>query len=109
MRLDEVIDDGTDKLAAIGQFLLKRSEDTAAKKKISVDAFIQLANQNGINLTADRLNTLIQKDPLKNIIANIEGNDIIFHGEDGEQVSKTMSVDQARKTVDSMAKRALNR
>jgi hypothetical protein len=107
MRLDEVIDDGSDKLAAIGQFLLKRAEDTAAKKKISVDAFIQLANQNGINLTADRLNTLIQKDPLKNIIANIEGNDIIFQGQD--QVSNTMSVDQARKTVDSMAKRALNR
>jgi hypothetical protein len=55
---------------------------------------------------------LIQQPPLSNLIANIEGDDqngkVIFRGEGGDIVPGTqMSVDQARDTVDRMAKRAL--
>jgi hypothetical protein len=78
---------------------------------ISIPTFLKLARDMQISLTGDQLRTLIQQPPLSNIIANIEGDDktgqVIFRGEDGDQIAGSeMSVDQARKTVDSMAQRA---
>ena len=113
MRITEVqtpsIDSG--KLAALAQFMLGRAQDTDAKKTISIQAFLNLAHGMGISLTADQLRTLIQQPPLNNIIANVEGDDatgtVVFRG--AEAVTDTMNVDQARATVDSMAKRAAKR
>jgi hypothetical protein len=110
MRIAEVqtspIDSG--KLAALAQFMLSRAEDTDAKKTISIQAFLNLAHSMGISLTADQLRTMIQQPPLNNLIANVEGDDatgtVVFRG--AEAVTDTMTVDQARATVDSMAKRA---
>lgn len=109
MLIREFQDPSVQKLAAIGQFLLKRAQDTAAVKPYSVDAFIDLARENGINMDRERLMTLATQPPLNGIIANIEGNDIIWKGSetitpDGD----TMSVDQARKKVNQMAKRAID-
>ena len=94
------------KLAALSQFLLGRAEDTDAAKTISTAAFIKLASNMGISITVDRLRDLIQQPPLNNIIANVEGDTITFQGAD--VVPATMTVDQARQTVDSMAKRAID-
>ena len=94
------------KLAALSQFLLGRAEDTDAARTISTAAFIRLASNMGISITADRLMDLIQQPPLRNIIANVEGDTITFQGAD--VVPATMTVDQARQTVDSMAKRAID-
>jgi hypothetical protein len=114
MRISEVqtpsVDSG--KLAALSDFLSKRAQDTNAKKVISLQAFLALAQSMQIPLTADQLRTLIQEPPLNNLIANIDGDDqngkVIFRGEGGDVVPGTeMSVDQARATVDRMAKRAL--
>jgi hypothetical protein len=110
MRIAEVqippIDSG--KLAALSQFMLGRAQDTDAKKTISIQTFLNLAHSMGISLTADQLRTLIQQPPLNNLIANVEGDDatgtVVFRG--AEAVTDTMTVDQARATVDSMAKRA---
>ena len=107
MRIREVAGDvDVNKLAALSQFLLGRAEDTDAAKTISTAAFIKLASNMGISITADRLMDLIQQPPLNNIIANIEGDTITFQGAD--VVPATMTVDQARQTVDSMAKRAID-
>lgn len=99
----------TTKLVALGQFLLGRAGDTGAKKTISVDSFIGLARDMGIALTAKQLRDLAGQEPLNNIIANIQGDEIIFQGSE-EYVpgaDDTMTTDQARATVDKMAKRAL--
>lgn len=109
MRLFEVTDVNTTKLAAIGQFLLGRADDTGAKKTISVDTFLGLARDMGIALSASQLRDMAQEPPLNNIIADIQGNEIIFQGSE-EYVpgsDDTMTTDQARATVDKMAKRAL--
>jgi hypothetical protein len=107
MRIREVAGDAdVNKLAAVSQFLLGRAEDTDAARTISTDAFIRLASNMGISITPDRLMDLIQQPPLNNIIANVEGDTITFKGAD--VVPATMTVDQARKTVDSMAKRAID-
>jgi esterase/lipase superfamily enzyme len=110
MRIAEVqippIDSG--KLAALSQFMLGRAQDTDAKKTISIQTFLNLAHSMGISLTADQLRTLIQQPPLNNLIANVVGDDatgtVVLRG--AEAVTDTMTVDQARATVDSMAKRA---
>ena len=105
MRINEVsADPRAQRLAALTQFLLGRSEDTASAKKISTDAYLKLANDMGVSLTKSQLIDLVQKPPLNNLIANVENDEIIFKG--AETTPDTMSVDQARKTVDSMAKRA---
>ena len=101
----------TEKLTALSQFLVSRTEDTNAKKTMPVSSFIDLANNMGVSITDDQLRNLVQQPPLSEIIANIEGDaetgTITFKG--AEEVAPNMSVDQARDTVDTMAKRALNK
>lgn len=107
MRIREVAGDvDVNKLAALSQFLLGRAKDTDAAKTISTAAFIKLASNMGISVTPNRLMDLIQQPPLNNIIANVEGDTITFQGAD--VVPAAMTVDQARDTVDTMAKRAID-
>jgi hypothetical protein len=115
MRINEVESTGIDiaRLSALSDFLSKRAQDTGARRVYDIGAFLTLAQNMQIPLTAGQLRDLSQKPPLSNIIANIEGDDetgkVIFRGGDGDQVAGTqMSVDQARDTVDSMAKRAID-
>jgi hypothetical protein len=109
MLIREFQDPDSTKLAAIGQFLLKRAQDTDAVKPMSVDAFISLAHENGINMTPERLETLAVQPPLNNIIDSIQNGEIIWKGSKTPQAGdQKMSVDQARKTVNQMAKRAID-
>ena len=107
----EVSSVNTEKLAALSQFLMSRTKDTNAKKTMPISSFLDLANNMGISLTDDQLRNLAQQPPLSEIIANIEGDTdtgtIVFKGAD--EVAPNMSVDQARDTVNTMAKRALNK
>jgi hypothetical protein len=97
------------RLLALSQFLIGRAADTDAAMSISTGSFLNLASNMGISLTVDQLKDLSQQLPLKNVIANVEGDavtgKVLFKGSDDEG-SAQMSVDQARNTVDSMAKRA---
>lgn len=107
MLIQEVAGDAvTTRLMALGQFLLSRAADTDSARTISVPAFLKLAANMGISLTQDRLADMIQQPPLNNIIANIEGDRIVFQGADAAPA--TMTTDQARLTVDNMAKRAID-
>jgi hypothetical protein len=107
----EVSSVNTEKLAALSQFLLSRTEDTNAKKTMPVSSFLDLASNMGISITDDQLRNLVQQPPLSEIIANIEGDadtgTITFKGAD--EVAPNMSVDQARDTVNTMAKRAASK
>jgi hypothetical protein len=107
----EVSSVNTEKLAALSQFLLSRTKDTNAKKTMPTSSFIDLANNMGVGITDDQLRNLVQQPPLSEIIANIEGDAdtgvITFKG--SEEVAPNMSVDQARDTVNTMAKRAASK
>lgn len=99
-----------EKLAAISQFLLGRAKDVdSTKKTISFRAFANLAQGQGISLTPDLLKKMIMQPPLSNLIMDVQGDDenavVVFKG--SETAPPTMSVDQARATVNKMAKRAL--
>lgn len=107
----EVSSKNTEELAALSQFLLARTKDTNAKKTMPISSFLDLAKNMGISLTDEQLRNISQQPPLSELIANIEGDAdtgiITFKG--AEEVAPNMSVDQARDTVDTMAKRAASK
>ena len=112
MLIFEVEDKGVDsgKLMALTQFLSGRAGDTDSKKQISTKAFIQMAQNLGINVTADNLGDLIAKEPLSNVLLPYEPNSNVvkFKGND-EPSDQAMDTDQAEKVVDSNAKAAMKR
>jgi hypothetical protein len=105
MRLFEFV--GSDplrvKLVAITDQLKDRY--LHANKPMSVDAFLQMMNDNDIGVDISDLRDMISKEPLINIIDDIKGDEVIFKGQKTD--GKTpMSVDDAEKTVAKMAQRA---
>ena len=109
MRITEVTDSNTRKLAALSQFLLGRSEDESARKQISQDAFIEAAKSLGVNVTSENLGDLISQEPLKNILEPLEPNSGVVRFKGDTETQTGMSVDQARAVVDSNAKAAMKR
>lgn len=109
MLIREVADPNTQRLAALSQFLLGRSQDESAKKQISQTAFIDLAKSLGVNVTAENLGDLISQEPLSNILAPLEPNSGIVSFKGDTEAATGMSVDQARAVVDSNAKAAMKR
>jgi hypothetical protein len=109
MRIVEVEDPNSKKLMALTQFLSGRSDDESAKKEISQDAFIDLAQSLWVNITADSLAELISQDPLKNILEPLEPNSGVVRFKGDTETTTGMSVDQARAVVDSNAKAAMKR
>ena len=109
MLIREVADPNTQRLAALSQFLLGRSEDETAKKQISQTAFIDLAKSLGVNVTAENLGDLISQEPLSNILEPLEPNSGVVRFKGDTEAQTGMSVDQARAVVDSNAKAAMKR
>ena len=109
MRITEVTDPNTKKLAALSQFLLGRSQDESARKQISQDAFIEAAKSLGVNVTSENLGDLISQEPLKNILEPLEPNSGVVRFKGDTEAQTGMSVDQARAVVDSNAKAAMKR
>jgi hypothetical protein len=109
MLIREVADPNTQRLAALSQFLLGRSQDETAKKQISQTAFIDLAKSLGVNVTADNLADLISQEPLSNILEPLEPNSGVVRFKGDTEAATGMSVDQARAVVDSNAKAAMKR
>ena len=109
MLIREVADPNTQRLAALSQFLLGRSEDETAKKQISQTAFIDLAKSLGVNVTKENLGDLISQEPLSNILEPLEPNSGVVRFKGDTEATTGMSVDQARAVVDSNAKAAMKR
>ena len=109
MVIRDVADPNTQKLAALSQFLLGRSQDESAAKQISQQAFIDAAKSLGVNVTAANLGDLISQEPLSNILEPLEPNSGVVRFKGNTEAETGMSVDQARAVVDSNAKAALKR
>jgi hypothetical protein len=109
MLICEVADASAQKLVALSQFLLGRSQDESAKKQISTTAFIDLAKSLGVNVTPDNLGNMIAQPPLSNILEPLEPNSGVVRFKGDTEAATGMSVDQARAVVDSNAKAAMKR
>jgi hypothetical protein len=111
MLIREFVDTNPDsqKLAALSQFLLGRSQDETAKKEISQTAFIDLAKSVGVNVTPENLGDLISQEPLSNLLEPLQPNSNVVRFKGNTEAETGMSVDQARAVVDSNAKAAMKR
>ena len=96
-------------LAAVSTLLAGRAEDETARKQMSTDAFIELARQQGINLTADNLAEMITKPPLSNILEPLEPNSNVVRFKGNAERTTDMSVNKAQDIVDKNAKSAMKR
>jgi len=109
MLIREVADPNTQRLAALSQFLLGRSQDESAKKQISQQAFIELAKSLGVNVTLTNLADMISQEPLSNILEPLDPQSGVVSFKGDTEAATGMSVDQAQAVVDSNAKAAMKR
>lgn len=107
------MDNGNDRdaetLAAVSTLLSRRADDESARKQMDIDAFINLARQQKINLTRENLAELIAKEPLKNILEPLEPNSNVVRFKGNTETTTGMTVDQAQDVVDKNAKAAMRR
>lgn len=96
-------------LAAISKLLSGRAEDQAAKKQISVEAFLDIARSMGINVTEENLGEMITKPPLSNLLEPYDPTTGVVSFKGDTEVAPGMSVDQAEQVVDANAKAAMKR
>ena len=96
-------------LSGLVQFLDGRAKDTNAKKEISQDAFIKLANDLDINITAQNLAYVVSQEPLSNLLEPMDPNTgvLVFKGAGEPNVA--MPVNKAQDIVASAAKSAMNK
>ena len=76
---------------------------------MDIDAFINLARQQKINLTRENLAELIAKEPLKNILEPLKPNSNVVRFKGNTETTTGMTVDQAQDVVDKNAKAAMRR
>jgi hypothetical protein len=112
MKINEVqttAETDPNKLVGLVQFLAGRAEDTNAQKQIGQDTFIKLAQNLGVNVTAQNLGGLIAMPPLNGVLEPLDPNSgmITFKGADIGPTN--MSVPQAQQVVDKMAKSAMKK
>jgi hypothetical protein len=74
---------------------------------ISTDEFLSLLNKHKISLTKSDLFDIVKKDPLKNIIADVNSNEVTFKGTDGDEIDNGNTIDDNEKIRQQMANKAL--
>lgn len=107
MLLYEFVEDNTDMILLTGivSQIYNRIVDTGFDKKYSLDALLNTLSDRGIDLDRDKFIEMTKHQPLKNLIANVEGDKVVFKGENGDN-SKNMDMDDTTGTLEKMAKRA---
>ena len=96
-------------LSGLVQFLNGRANDTNARKEISQNAFIKLANDLDINITAQNLSDIVSQEPLSNLLEPMDPNTGMLMFKGAGQPDVAMPVNKAQDIVASAAKSAMNK
>lgn len=109
MRLFEFAEDNPlrVKLAAV----TKQLQDRAIKvgRPMDTNEFLKFLADQGISLELADLFDIVKKEPLSNIVQNINKDQVIFKGqEDTGQLGMEPKPDEAEKVRQQMAKKAMN-
>jgi hypothetical protein len=107
MRLYEFADDDPLRVKLTGVVAQLKEKMMGLDRPIPVDAFIQLLNHNGISIDESDIYDLIKKDPLVNIIQDIEDNQVIFRGQTGPDGE--VKPDENEKIIKQMASKQANK
>ena len=92
------------KLATVTKQLQDRVEKTG--QTISTDQLLNFLRQNDIVLDKSDLFDMVQKEPLSNIIKNVNKDEVTFIGQEDEVSAEPMP-DEAEKVRKQLAKSAL--
>jgi len=107
LKESDVLDDALPvKLTAIVSQIHSSSNDQGFKKPFSLKAMLNKLRDNDISLSAQQFREMIEEAPLKNLIANVKGDDIIFKGDKDTSDDELETPDSSTDTLDKMAKRA---
>lgn len=96
------------KLSAITERL--RTRLLSSNRHISTAEFLTFLHNNGINVSQSDLFDMVKKEPLVNIIANVNGDEVTFKGQESQGEEPTQDIpqpDDSKNTVKQMASRAL--
>jgi hypothetical protein len=94
------------KLVAVVSQLKSRISDTNTKEPMTTDALIELLAQNDIEVDKADLYDMVKKEPLSNIIQNINGHEVIFKGQTSNDEGD-LDPGENEKTREKMAKAAI--
>ena len=93
-------------LIAVGHQLKDAIDSGAADSNWTVDELLQYFQEYGINLSAGDLRQMITQPPLNKIISNIQGDQVVFVGQDNTSGEPEDEAEN-QKVVDQMAKSAM--
>jgi hypothetical protein len=110
VRLFEFADTNDDnslrvKLTGIVSQLIGRLGDTNTKNPYSLKALLTTLNSNGISVSPEQFRNMIEEEPLKNLIANVQGDNVVFKGQSSSD-SEVEAPDDSTSTLKKMANRA---
>ena len=97
------------KLTGIISQIHAKSHDQGFKKPFSLTALLNILSDNGIPLDEQQFREMIKEDPLKNLISNIKGNQVIFKGDSDTDDSEMEEPGADTQVLDKMAKRAADK
>lgn len=109
MKLFEFADDNPlrVKLVAVVSQLKSRMQDTNNQEPMSTDALLNLLKQNGVDIDVSDIYDMVKKDPLVNIIKNINGKEVIFKGQQAGDDDMDLDSSENEKIRQQMASKAV--
>tara|TARA_B110000503_G_C6970549_1_gene339004 strand:- start:119 stop:499 length:381 start_codon:yes stop_codon:yes gene_type:complete len=113
MRLNEFVEPAEDKALAASIVAvsnqLKQQVDTGKidSDNYTVDDLLDLFQSQDINIDVQDLYTMITQPLLKGIISNIQGDKIVFKGDEPVSMSPDEQPDDSQKVVANMANSAM--
>jgi hypothetical protein len=105
MFLFELEDPEVVKFAAIVSQLKSEFDNGNVDPNWTTDKLIDYFQQNGINLDITDLYDMIQKPPLNMLISNIQGDNVVFKGEETD--TQNPGETQSQEVVNQMAQSAM--
>lgn len=107
MRLFEFTDPIVTRLVAVADQLQSDLESGEIGQDMNVDQLLQYLSNYDIVVDKTDLYNMIQKPPLKNVITNIQGDDVVFKGE--ETADEIQPADDSQEVVAKMADQAASK
>ena len=93
------------KLTGIISQLIGRLNDTDTTKPYSLKSLLSTLDHSGISLSPEQFRNMLEEEPLKNLISNIQGDNVIFKGQSSSD-SEVEAPDETTDTLKRMAGRA---
>lgn len=85
-----------------------RVVDTGTQSPTNITSIINKLSDMGIHISEKQFREMVANDPLKNIVANVSGDDVTFIGQ-RKETSSAIKPDQSTATLEKMAKRAADK